>query len=188
MEAVKHRLIRAFWLTLAVLFLIENWLWDHVKELLRALAEKLGLSELEAKLRNFSAASSPPMALAVFAVPALSVIPVKILAVEMIAGGHFLLGLIVILAAKTLALGVTAFLFDICRDKLMQIAWFVKFYELVLRIRAWAHALVEPARQQLHALRRLIVERSAMVFGESKSQFSRRLAHSRALVQRRRHA
>jgi hypothetical protein len=184
MEAMKHRLVRAFWLTLAVLFLIESWLWDHVKEWLRALGQKLGFSELEAKLRDFIAPLSPPLTLAVFAVPALTVIPVKLLALEMIAYGHFFWGLVAILAAKTLALGVTAFLFDLCRDKLMQMAWFVRFYELVLRVRAWAHDLVDPLRQQLHALRQLIVERASIVFGESKSQFSRKVAHIRALVQR----
>jgi hypothetical protein len=184
MEAVKHRLIRAFWLSLAVLFLVESWLWDHVKEWLRALGQKLGLSQLEAQLRDFISSLSPPLALAVFAVPALSILPVKILAVEMIAHGHFFWGLIVILAAKTLALGVTAFLFDLCRDKLMQFDWFVRFYDLVLRVRHWAHAHVEPIRQRLHAVRRMILERAASMFGEGKTQFSRRFAHLRALVRR----
>jgi hypothetical protein len=184
MEPIKQRVIRAFWLTLAVIFLIESWLWDHVKEWLRALGEKLGFAELESRLRDFIAGLSPPATLALFAVPALSVLPIKILALSMLAQGHIFWGLIVIFAAKTLALGVTAFLFDLCRDKLMQMAWFVRFYDLVLRVRSWAHALVEPARQQLRALRQMILERAAALLGESQTQFSRRLAHIRTLVQR----
>lgn len=184
MEAVKHRFIRAFWLSVAVLFLAESWMWDHMKEWLRALGQKLGFSQLEAQLRDFISSLSPPLALAVFAVPALSVLPVKILALEMIAHGHFFWGLIVILAAKTLALGVTAFLFDPCRDKLMLFAWFVRFYEFLLRVRQWAHARVEPIHRRLRAVRRMFLERAASMFGEGKTQFSRKFAHLRALVRR----
>jgi hypothetical protein len=185
MEDVKHRLIRAFWFTLAIVFLIESWLWDHVKLWLRALADKLGVERYEAQLRDFIARLSPYPTLAVFAVPALAVLPLKILALEAIAAGHVLLGLTVIFAAKTLALGVTAYLFDLCREKLMQIPRFVRFYELVLRARAWAHALVEPARQQLLAATSIIQENIAAILGESRARFERRLAHIRSLSSRR---
>jgi hypothetical protein len=185
MEAVKHRLIRAFWLTLAVIFLIESWLWDHVKIWLRAAAVAAGVERYEARLRDFLARLSPYPTLAVFAVPALTVLPLKILAVETMASGHVLFGLIVILTAKTLALGVTAYLFDLCREKLMQIPWFVQFYELVLRVRGWAHELVEPARQRLLAAISAIREKIDAILGESRTRFERRLAHIRTLTARR---
>ena len=46
MDQVKQRLIRAMWMALAVIFLIENWLWDHVRDGLRALAHLIGLDPL----------------------------------------------------------------------------------------------------------------------------------------------
>jgi hypothetical protein len=184
MEDVKHRLIRAFWFTLAVVFLIEAWLWDHVKLWLRALGDKIGFERYEAQLRDFISRLSPYPTLAVFAVPALAVLPLKILALETIAAGHVLFGITVIFVAKTLALGVTAYLFDICRDKLMQIPRFAQFYDVVLRVRAWAHALVEPARQQLQAMTAVIREKTAAILGESRARFERRLEHIRSLSSR----
>jgi hypothetical protein len=185
MEAVKHRLVRAFWLTLAVIFLIEAWLWDHVKLWLQALAKSIGAERYEAKLKEFLAPLSPYPTLAVFAIPALLVLPLKILALETIAAGHFLSGLIVILTAKTLALGATSYLFDLCREKLMQIPHFVRFYELILRIRGWAHALIQPAKREIDAVMQLAQEQIAALLGEGRTRFERRLAHIRTLAARR---
>lgn len=185
MESIKQRLIRAFWFALAVLFLIESWLWDNVKLALVWLARELGLTKFEARLREFIAGLSPHATLAVFAVPALSILPLKLLAVGAIAHGHVVAGLAVILAAKTLALGVTSFLFDLSRDKLLQLRWFARLYDLVLRIRAWAHELVEPVRRRLHAARDFVKARVAVFSREGRSQFLRKLARVRALVRRR---
>lgn len=184
MESIKQRLTRTFWFVLAVLFLIESWLWDNVKLALVFLARKLGLTRLEESLRDFIAGLSPHATLAVFAVPALAILPLKLLAVGAIAHGHVALGLAVILAAKTLALGVTSFLFDVSRDKLLQLPWFARLYEVVLRIRAWAHGLVEPLRRRLREAKEFVKTRVAALIGEGRSQFLRKLTLLRALVRR----
>lgn len=184
MEQIKLRLAHAFWFTLAVIFLVETWLWDHVKEGLRALARNLDLERIEARLIDFLAPLSPRATLAVFAVPAMVIFPLKLAAVSMLAHGEVLAGIVVILTANVLALGVTGFLFDHCRDKLMQMAWFAKFHDIVLRVRAWADALVAPARQRLNEARQYIGERVAAVVGEGQSIFLRKLAHVRALTKR----
>ena len=90
--------------------------------------------------------------MAVFAVPALMILPLKIGAIAMMAHGHLIVGVLILLGAKILALGVTAFLFEHCRRRILQMPRFAKFYSLVLQARAWASALVAPARAQLHAL------------------------------------
>lgn len=185
MEPIKQRLVRAFWFSLAVLFLIESWLWDNVKVGLVWLAHRLGLTRLEARLREFIAGLSAYATLAVFAVPALAILPLKLLAVGAIAHGHVITGLAVILAAKVLALGVTSFLFDISRDKLLQLSWFARLYDLVLRVRAWAHELVEPVRRRLHDVKELVRARVTALLGEGRSQFLRKLALLRTLVKRR---
>lgn len=184
MEQIKLRLVRAFWFTLAVIFLFESWVWDHVKDWLRALARSLGLERIEARLIDFLAPLSPRTTLAVFAIPAMVIFPLKLAAVSMLAHGEALAGIVVILTANVLALGVTGFLFDHCRDKLLQMAWFAHVYSVVLSVRAWADALVAPARQQLRELRRTIGERVAAILGESRSSFMRKLAHVRALTKR----
>lgn len=186
METFGRRLIRAFWFTLAVLFLIESWLWDNVKIALVRLADALGLKEIEARLRDFIAGLSPLATLAVFALPAITIFPLKLLAVAAIAHGHVIAGLSVILAAKTLALGVTSFLFDASREKLLQIGWFETLYETVLRVSRWAHERVEPFKQQIREAKEFLKARLARALGEEGgSLFLRKLALLRALVRRR---
>ena len=140
MDAVKQYLGRAFWFALALIFLFESWLWDHVKEWLRALGHALKVDRLEPWLEQLVAKLSPMATLALFAVPAAAIFPFKLLALGLIASGHVVSGLVAIFLAKTLALGVTSFLFDICREKLLQMGWFADFYSMVLDARAWATA------------------------------------------------
>lgn len=59
--------------------------------------------------------------------------PLKFLAIAQFARGRIGFGLIILLFAKSLGLGATAFLFDLCRDKLPRMAWFAKPYATVMR-------------------------------------------------------
>ncbi|OAI22541.1 hypothetical protein A1351_03290 [Methylosinus sp. R-45379] len=186
MESIGRRLTRAFWFTLAVLFLVESWLWDHVKLWLLRLADALGVKELEAQLRGFIAGLTPIATLAVFALPAITILPLKLLAVAAIAHGHVLTGLAVILAAKTLALGVTSFLFDASREKLLQLAWFARVYNLTLGVSRWAHERVEPFKQKIREAKDFLKAQISRVLGEEgRSLFLRKLALLRARVRRR---
>jgi len=47
---------------------------------------------------------------------------------------------------------VTAFVFDVTRPKLLEMAWFEKLYEFVLDLRARATALVEPVKRRIREL------------------------------------
>jgi hypothetical protein len=57
-----------------------------------------------------------------------------------------------ILFAKMLGVGVTAFVFDVTRDKLMEMHWFERLYALVLKLRAKAAELVDPIKQRIREL------------------------------------
>lgn len=184
METFKRRFVRGFWFALALIFLFESWLWDHVKEWLRALGRSLGVARFEARLMDFIARLSPRATLAVFAVPAISVLPLKIFAVESIAMGHVFAGVAGLFAAKTLALGVTAFLFDHCREKLLQMPWFARFYSLVLYLRAWAHALVAPARERAEKFLAAIHARAFAVFRSGNLRIARKIARLRDTARR----
>ncbi len=184
MDIFYRRLSRAFWFTLALIFLIESWLWDHVKEWLRKLALTLGAERFEVWLAGVIRDLSPPATLGVFVVPFAMVLPLKIYAVEEIARGHVGYGIFVILLAKTLGLGVIAFLFDLSRDKLLQMAWFAKFYAVVLRVRAWAHELVAPLRLRVRELRVAILLRLNDYVGTGRSRFLRKLELIRVMTRR----
>jgi hypothetical protein len=54
-----------------------------------------------------------------------------------------------IIFAKFLGVGVTAFVFDVTRPKLLEMAWFERLYEFVLALRARAMALVEPIKLRI---------------------------------------
>ncbi len=157
---LKPRLAAAFWFTLAIIFLIESWIWDHVKDWLRLIERALGLERFEPWLQNLVAPLSPPMTLAIFAVPMIGVLPFKIAAFALLASGHVFMGVIFIFVVKSLTLGVEAFLFDICRDKLLQMEWFAGLYSIILDIRAWSSRLVKPVRMQALALWSRVRERA----------------------------
>ena len=53
---------------------------------------------------------------------------------------------------KVLGVGVTAFVFDVTRDKLLEMHWFERLYELVMELRAKAKELVEPIKQRIREL------------------------------------
>ena len=46
-------------------------------------------------------------------------------------------------------LGITAFVFEATRPKLLQMAWFRWVYEHVLMGLAWAHGLVDPIKDRM---------------------------------------
>ena len=99
-------------------------------------------------------------------------LPLKFLEVFFIAKRQWLGAAAVLIFAKLLGLGVTAFVFDVTRDKLLQMAWFQPDVRLVLWARDWAHAQTEPIRQRLHQLTWLLKPQRA-------GQFLRRLMRLR---------
>lgn len=181
-ERLKRLALTIFWHMLAILFLIESWIWDHVKEWLRRLEIALGFERFEFWLADYVARLSPPMTLALFAIPTIAVLPFKFATVALFAKGYLFTGVVFVFLVKSLTLGVEAFLFDICRDKLLQMRWFAQFYSLVLDFRAWALALVRPLQAQLmaklHDLRNAAL---ALISTESRG-LTRRIARLREAV------
>lgn len=185
---LKPRLVRAFWFALALIFLLESWLWDHVKEWLRALERALGLERLEPWLKSVVERLSPQMTLALFAVPMIGVFPFKVGALALFASGHVLLGIVFIFLVKALALGVEAFLFDICRDKLLEMRWFGRLYSVVLDVRAWAFMLVKPYKARIVEFARRLRSYAAAFLGKDGGEVGRRIARLRALTKPKRPA
>jgi hypothetical protein len=85
----------------------------------------------------------------VFVVPFIVLLPLKFLEFWLLAHRQWLAGVVILLVAKLVGLGVTAFIFEVTKDKLLQMAWFGRMYEFFLWARGWAHDKVEPIRRQL---------------------------------------
>ena len=92
---------------------------------------------------------SPAMTLIVFIVPVIPLFPLKLVGLWLLTHEYWISAILTIIFAKLLGVGVAAFVFDVTRPKLLEMAWFEKLYEFVLALRAKARALVVPIMSQL---------------------------------------
>jgi len=120
---------------LALILIFEEWGWEPLSRLLGYLARL----PLWARMEAFITRLPPYGALVAFFVPALMLLPVKLLALYWIGRGHALLGLAVVLAAKMLGTAAVARLFALTQPALMRLAWFARLYG---RWKPWKDALI----------------------------------------------
>ncbi len=143
MVILLQRLRRAVSLPLMVLaalvILFEDFVWARVTVLVAVIARL----RLVARIEAWVATRGRHATLALFAVPIACLIPFKIFALWLIASGHIVTGILVIVAAKVTGTAISARLFVIARPKLMTFPTFVRVYGAVLRFSAWAHALLD---------------------------------------------
>ena len=146
---MMRRLLQPFWVLLAVIFLIEAWLWDHLEPIVERVVAAIPLRAFKQWLSVRIDALSPVMTLIVFAVPVIVLFPLKLVGLWLLAHQYWVAAMLVIIAGKFLGLGVTAFIFDVTRAKLLQMAWFKTGYEFIMAMRAKAAELVQPLKQRI---------------------------------------
>jgi hypothetical protein len=151
-----RRVLRPALVCIAIVFLIEAWLWDRLEPVVAAIVEVIPLKRLKAILARGIEKLPPICMLGLLALPAAAVLPLKFLAVWLMSEGAWLRGVCVFLFAKTAALGTTAFVFDAGREKLLQLQWFRKFHDWVIWLRRSAHELVDPIMHRLKYRLRLL--------------------------------
>lgn len=142
-------LTRPLLVLLAVVFLIEAWLWTHLEPVVEWVVARIPLRALKARIAAMIDRLPPPAALIVFVVPGVLLFPLKLLSFWLIAHKQLILAGLVFTFAKLAGLGVTAFVFETTRPKLLQMAWFRWVYDHVLMGLAWAHRLVDPIKQRI---------------------------------------
>jgi hypothetical protein len=146
---MMRRLLRPLWILLALVFLFEAWLWSQLAPIVGWIVARIPLARFKAKVASLIERLPPYPTLLVFLVPVILLLPLKFLGLWMLANGFWLGALAVLALAKMVSLGVTAFIFDLTRPKLLQLNWFRWFYEHMLVWLAWAHGLVEPIKRRL---------------------------------------
>jgi hypothetical protein len=144
-----RRLLQPVWVLLAVIFLIEAWLWDHLEPIVARVVAAIPLAAFKQWLADRVDALPPAMTLIVFAVPIIPLFPLKLVGLWLLMHEYWASAVFTILFAKLLGVGVTAFIFDVTRDKLLEMAWFERLYDLVLKLRAKAAELVDPIKQRI---------------------------------------
>jgi len=156
-----RRLIRWFWIVVALCFLLEAWLWDRLEPIVEAVVARLPLEWAKHRLASWVEGFSPAASLAVFALPVALLLPFKFGGLWLLARGSWIGAVVMLLCAKLVGLGVTAFVFNVCRHKLLQLDWFRLLHDRVIAWRAWSHALVDPVMHEIRSKLALFTPRRA---------------------------
>jgi hypothetical protein len=146
---LMRRLLQPFWVLLAIIFLIEAWLWDHLEPIVAKVVAVIPLRTFKQWLAERVDTLSPAMTLIVFIVPVLPLFPLKLVGLWLLTHEHWMSAVFTIVFAKFLGVGVTAFIFDVTRPKLLEMGWFERLYEFILGLRAKAKALVDPIKARI---------------------------------------
>ncbi|HXO68044.1 MAG TPA: hypothetical protein VN838_03700 [Bradyrhizobium sp.] len=146
-----RRILQPLWVLLALIFLIEAWLWDHLEPVVARVVAWIPLRAFKAWLAERVDTLSPAMTLIVFIVPVIPLFPLKMFGLWLLANEYWLSAVVILVAAKFLGLGVAAFIFDVTRPKLLQMAWFQRLYDWVMMLRAKAHAIIDPVKLRIKA-------------------------------------
>lgn len=171
---MMRRLLQPFLILLALIFLIEAWLWDHLEPIVARVVALIPLRAFKAWLAACVKRLSPAQTLVVFVIPLLLLLfPLKLVEVWLLTHHYWIAAIALIVASKFIGLGVLAFIFDVTRSKLLQLVWFRRLYEWILDIRRRAGELVAPVTSRIKAL-------MAMVRSGSSSRWLRMIQRMRS--------
>lgn len=132
---LKKILAAPFVLIAAVVVLLEDWLWDDLARLMAFIGRMPVLRQLE----NIIANLPPYAALAVFIVPSVLLIPVKLSALWLISHGQHALGLFTVIGAKLIGTALVARIYTLTQGSLLKILWF-----------AWLHTRFTAFKQKVY--------------------------------------
>lgn len=114
----------------ALVLLFAEWGYGPLAAALGSLSRFMVFARLEA----WMATLRPYGALALFAAPALCLLPVKLLAIYLLATGHAALAIGLIILAKLAGTAVVARIYMLVKPQLMEIGWFRVAHD---RLTAW---------------------------------------------------
>ena len=135
-----RRVLRtALEILLALIIVFEEWGWRPLADLIGRLARWRPWAAIESVIIRLP----PYAALVVFALPTTLLLPLKFLALLLIAKGQVIMAGLLFLAAKVVATALIARLFVLTQPALMQIGWFAWCYQTVM---PWKEALTAQVR------------------------------------------
>ena len=131
-------LIRLVQLPLALILMFYEWGWQSLAHVFDWLAKLPLWRAMENGIRRLP----PWAALVLFALPTATLLPVKLAALWLIAQGHEIAGVVLILTAKIVGTAVVARLFSLTQPALLRLAWFAAFYRWLIPWKdAWINAI-----------------------------------------------
>ena len=158
---MKKKYKRPLLITLAVLFLIESWLWDKTGALIARAIALLPFERVKQLIADRIEHLAPLPTLGLFLIPVITLLPLKFVALWMLAKGFVLSGISTVLFAKLAGFGVFSFMFTLCKPKLLQLRFIAWIYAKVTYWRTWALDLVRPYTRYVGRLIRAMKPTSA---------------------------
>lgn len=147
-----HLFFYPFVFILAFLLIFEEWLWFHTLIIMNRIGQLPVIKQIEFFLRSLPTY----VALVALCLPWLILLPVKLIAMRLVAHHQPFLGLLVLLSAKVLGTAILARLFSLTRDQVLKIEWFKKLYEFILRMLAWAKGIIRQSKAYQLAHRQIL--------------------------------
>ena len=183
LRIIKKILAAPFVFFAAIIIILEDWLWDD----LARFAAFIGQLPILRPIESLIVALPPYLALLVFAVPTLLLIPVKLIAVYLMTHGQETLGVLTVLAAKFAGTALVARTFTLTRPKLMTIKWFAWLYERFISFKSRLYGFLKDTRiyQSAHELRLRVRATFKSWLTGRRSSLRRRWHAARKLTRRR---
>ena len=153
-KKLLHLLLAPFTWLAAIVFLIEEAIWDWTAALMARLGAVRFVHAIELRI----AALPPRLALFTFLLPSLILVPAKLIGLHAITAGHWLVGSTIFIVAKFTGMALFSRIFNLTRPALMQLTWFAKLYAVVMHYRNRIHEYLEHwqayqlVKQRIHAL------------------------------------
>src|SRR3569833_3625012 len=94
---MMRRILQPIWVLLAIIFLIEAWLWDHLEPIVAWFVALIPLRALKQWLADRVDTLSPAMTLIVFVVPVIPLFPLKLVGLWLLAHQYWMRALCTIM-------------------------------------------------------------------------------------------
>jgi hypothetical protein len=149
-RSILSRIVRGGLAVLAGLWLIaEEWLWDGMLAATAWLGRLPPIRWLETQIARLP----PYAALVAFAIPAIVLLPFKLVAFWFIANGQAMLGAAVFIVAKIVGTALLARIFSLTKPALLTIGWFARVYNAFTawKSRLYAYVKALPAYKTIRA-------------------------------------
>jgi hypothetical protein len=130
-RTLRNRLLSPLVYLAALLLLLEDWFWDLGLRLVNHVVSWPPWKALERRI----VALPPYAALCAFVLPALMLLPVKLLALLAIASGHPISGISVIVVAKVGGAALVARLYVLTKPTLLSLPWFARWHDKFMTLK-----------------------------------------------------
>ncbi len=139
-------------LVLALVFLLETWVWGSMVAGARIIAAHIPWARFQAWARGVLNRSPAIVSVLLFGIPLVVSEFGSFISVVIAATGHILAGLALYAAFKMVGVALIPVIFDVTREKLMGLAWFRSLYERFERLHQIATRFVAPYRSAALAI------------------------------------